>query len=83
MYVKLQQIKFLANVDKLNQQIIYLQNKKMELEEKMDDFLQKSQFFHNGKCDNSIRAVCQDLLCMGLSIQNLEKIISLKRFTWN
>ena len=51
---------------------------KKKLEEKMEDFLQNQvNVFHNGKYDNNIRAVYQDLLYMGLSIQNIHKVINI------
>ena len=50
----------------------------MEKEEKMEDSLQnRVNFFHNGKYDDSITAVYQDLLCMGLSTRNVEKVINI------
>ena len=37
-------------VDELNEQIMYLQNEKLQLEERMQDFVpNKINFFHNGK----------------------------------
>ena len=52
----------------LNEQIMYLQNEKLQLEERMHDFVaNKVNFFHNRKYDDNICAVYQDLLCMGLS----------------
>ena len=48
-------------------------NEEMELEEKIKDlFAEPSQYFHNGKCYNSIRAAYQDLLCIGFSILGIE-----------
>ena len=48
-------------------------NEEMELEEKIKDlFAELSQYFHNGKCYNSIRAAYQDLLCIGFSIFGIE-----------
>ena len=55
-------------VDDLNEQIMYLQNEKLQLEEKMQEFVaNKVNFFHNGKYGNNICTVYQDLLCMRLS----------------
>ena len=65
-------------VDELNEQIAFLQNQKLELEEKLDIFMKKEvSFFHNGKYDDSIPAVYQDLLCMGLSTRNVQKVIKI------
>ena len=48
-------------------------NEEMELEEKIKDlFAEPSQYFHNGKYYNSIRAAYQDLLCMSFSILGIE-----------
>ena len=48
-------------------------NEEMELEEKIKDlFAEPSQYFHNGKYYNSIRAAYQYLLCMGFSILVIE-----------
>ena len=48
-------------------------NEEMELEEKIKDlFAEPSQYFHNGKCYNSIKAAYQDLLCIGFSIFGIE-----------
>ena len=65
-------------VDELNQQIRFLQNEKLELEEKIEEFVtQKVNFFHNGIYDDNIRMVYQDLLCMGLSTRNVEKVVKI------
>ena len=49
------------------------ETEEMELEEKIKDlFAEPSQYFHNGKCYNSIRAAYQDLLCIGFSIFGIE-----------
>ena len=65
-------------VDELNEQIMYLQNEKLQLEERMQDFVaNKVNFFHNGKYDDNIRTVYQDRLCMGLSTRNVEKVIEI------
>ena len=65
-------------VDELNEQIMYLQNEKLQLEERMQDFVaNKVNFFHNGKYDDIIRTVYQDLFCMGLSTRNVEKVVEI------
>ena len=65
-------------VDELNEQIMYLQNEKLQLEERMQDFVaNKVNFFHNGKYDDNICTVYQDLLCMGLSTHNVEKVVEI------
>ena len=65
-------------VDQLNEQIMYLQNEKLQLEERMQDFVaNKVNFFHNRKYNDNIRTVYQDLLYMGLSTRNVEKAIDI------
>ena len=50
----------------------------MMLEEKLKDFLaNKPNFFHNGRYDDKIHTVYQDLMCMGLSSQNVEKVLEI------
>ena len=62
----------------MNTQIQYLQNEKMMLEEKLKDVLaNKAIFFHNGRYDDKIRAVYQDLVCVGLSSRNVEKVLKI------
>ena len=61
-------------VDELNQQIVGNGEKWGNgTEEKIKDlFAEPSQYFHNGKYYNSIRAAYQDLLCMSFSILGIE-----------
>ena len=48
------------------------------LEEKLNNFLaNKANFFHNGIYDDKIRAVYQDLMCMGLSSRDVEKVLEI------
>ena len=76
-------------VDELNQQIAFLQNEKNVLEEQIEEFLnenKKKDFFHNGKYDDCIRMVYQDLMCTaGLSARNVQRAIKivLTKFTGN
>ena len=50
----------------------------MMLEKKLKDALaNKAIFFHNGRYDDKIRAVYQDLMCMGLSSRNVEKVLKI------
>ena len=67
-----------SSVDELNEQIMYLQNEKLQLEERMQDFVaNKVNFFHNGKYDDNICTVYQDLLCMGVSTRNVKNVIEI------
>ena len=64
-------------VDELNEQIVFLQNEKLMLEEQLDEFMSKKvSFFHNGKYDDCIRMLYQDLMCTaGLSARNVQHAI--------
>ena len=61
-------------VDELKQQIIGNWEKwgNGTWRENKGSFAEPSQYFHNGKCYNSIRAAYQDLLCIGFSIFGIE-----------
>ena len=64
-------------VDELNEQIVFLQNEKLMLEEQLDEFMSKKvSFFRNGKYDDCIRMLYQDLMCTaGLSARNVQHAI--------
>ena len=63
-------------VSDLLAQISILQNEKLELEEKVENFVNKEvQVYSNGSYNNSVRMVYEDLLCMGMSTRNVEKVI--------
>ena len=68
---------FQSHLQKLTEQIKYLQNQKCELEETVETFLKEKQIqvFHNGVYSNKIRAVYEDLLCLGLSTRKIESAI--------
>ena len=60
----------------LKKRIEVLENEKMELEEKIQSFLNKDiNVFQKGSYNDDIRMVYEDLLCMGLSTRNVEKVI--------
>ena len=61
-------------VDKLNEQRAFLQSEKLMLEEQLEEFMSKNvSFFHNGKYDDCIHMVYQDLMCTaGLSARNVQ-----------
>ena len=65
-------------IQSLKDQILSLENKKCELEEKIEVFTTKKLFFfkNNRYCDK-IRMVYEDILCMGLSTWNVEKVIKI------
>ena len=64
-------------VDKLNEQRAFLQSEKLMLEEQLEEFMSKNvSFFHNGKYDDCIHMVYQDLMCTaGLSARNVQHAI--------
>ena len=63
-------------VSALKNQISALENEKFELEEKINEFMtQEISVFKNGMYNDSVRMVYEDLLCMGLSTRNVEKVI--------
>ena len=65
-------------IDELNTQIQYLENEKMMLEQKLKDFLANEEiFFHNGRYNDKICTVYQDLMRMGLSSWNVEKVLEI------
>ena len=62
----------------LKEQILFLENEKYELEEKIEVFsTQNLSFFENNKYTDTIRMVYEDKLCMGLSNRNAEKVIKI------
>ena len=65
-------------IQSLKDQISYLENEKCELEEKIEEFAtQNISFFEKNKYSDIIRMVYEDILCMGLSTRNVEKVIKL------
>ena len=60
----------------LKEQILFLENEKYELEEKMFS-TQNLSFFENNKYTDTIRMVYEDTLRMGLSNRNVEKVIKI------
>ena len=60
----------------LKEQILFLENEKYELEEKMFS-TQNLSFFENNKYTDTIRMVYEDTLHMGLSNRNVEKVIKI------
>ena len=65
-------------VQSLKDQISFLENEECELEEKIEEFTtQKISFFEKSKYSDIIRIVFEDILCMGLSTRNVEKVIKL------
>ena len=62
----------------LNQQIQALENEKLMLNEKIDTFLSREICcFEKGKYKYVIRMVYEDILMMGVSTRNVEKVIRL------
>ena len=69
-----------SHIADLNEQITCLQNSKLELEDKIKEFENEMEVktlkVKEGRCYNeNIRIVYEDLLCLGLSSRNVEKVI--------
>ena len=66
----------------LKDQISFLENEKCELEEMTEEFTtQKLSFLKKNKYSDIIRMVHEDILCMGLSTKNVEKVNKFV-YTW-
>ena len=60
----------------MKQQISISENKKCEVEEKLSSHMEglvKTK--ENGHCNNTVRASYQDLVMMGVGINNIEKVV--------
>ena len=67
----------------LKDQIAFLENEKLLLEEKIESFMKKTISVYSKGCYNdNIRMVYEDLLCMGLSSRNIENVIKLSLASW-
>ena len=65
-------------IQSLKDQILSLENKKCGLEEKIEVFTTKKLLvFKNNRYCDKIRMVYEDILCMGLSTRNVEKVIKI------
>ena len=68
---------FQSYVQDLKDQIEYLEDEKLKLEEKINSFLKdrEVQVFQEGKYCDEVRQVYEDLLCYGLGSRNIEPVI--------
>ena len=66
-----------SKIDELNQQIKNLENEKVVIEEKMEEFMatREVKTFKDGKYTDDIRMLYQDLLCMGVSANMVSSVI--------
>ena len=73
-----------ARISELKQRISILENEKCEVEDKLSSYmglLKKTK--DNGHYNDTVRATYQDLIMMGVGINNIEKVVRtvLKHFT--
>ena len=66
-----------SKIKELNGRIHELENEKIEIEEKLNVFLNGDEIrlFENGKYVDEVRMLYEDLLCMGVSTRNIEGVI--------
>ena len=65
-----------ARISELKQQISILENEKCEVEEKLSSYMEgliKTK--ENGHFNDTVRATYQDLVMMGVGINNIEKVV--------
>ena len=73
-----------ARLSELKQQILILEIEKCEVEDKLSSYMEgvvKTK--ENGQCTDAVRATYQDLVLMGVGINNIEQVVHtvLKNFT--
>ena len=65
-----------CRLEELKNQVIILENEKNEIELQLENFLQREIVTkENGRYKDEIRAVYQDLVCMGVGVNNVEKVV--------
>ena len=65
-----------ARTSELKQQILILENEKCEVEDKLSSYMKgviKTK--ENGQYTDAVRATYQDLVMMGVGINNIEQVI--------
>ena len=72
-----EKVQLKSKIKELKDTITELQNEKARLEERMEAFMQDKavETFQNGKYTDTVRDVYEDLLCMGVSAENCEKVV--------
>ena len=68
---------FNSKIDDLKERIAELENEKLEIEERLNVFSKGEDicFFENGKYVDEIRMLYEDLLCLGVSTNNVENVV--------
>ena len=65
-----------ARISELKQQISILENEKCEIEEKLSSYTESLiKTKENGHYNDTVRATYQDLVMMGVGINNIEKVV--------
>ena len=66
-----------TEIDILKEHVKYLENEKLTVEEELQDLLQNNdvKVFHKGRYNSDIRAVYEDLLCMGVGTSKVKEVI--------
>ena len=65
-----------ARISELKQQILILKNEKCEVEDKLSSYMKgviKTK--ENGQCTDAVRATYQNLVMMGVGINNIEHVV--------
>ena len=73
-----------ARISELKQRISILENEKCEVEDKLSSYMEVlKKTKDNGHYNDTVRATYQDLVMMGVGINNIEKVVRtvLKNFT--
>ena len=73
-----------ARISELKQQIVILENVKGEVEEKLLSYMESAiKTKENGQYTDVVRAAYQDLVMMGVGINNIEQVVhtALTNFT--
>ena len=65
-----------ARISELKQQISILENEKCEVKEKLSSYMEELiKTKENGNYNDTVRATYQDLVLMGVGINNIEKVV--------
>ena len=65
-----------ARISELNQQILILENEKCEVKDKLSSYMKRViKTKENGQYTDAVRATYQDLVMMGVGINNIEQVI--------
>ena len=65
-----------ARISELNQQILILENEKCEVKDKLSSYMKRViKTKENGQYTDAVRATYQDLVMMGVGINNIEQVV--------